>query len=355
MRLQIKKTFFCLFCWLLTSSFFLPTAGAADGVRLDEPLDRQKVVTLAPPLFSMLLTFARHPDFVVGASPRTFATANAEWIGLLYPDAPRIDTAFVGRDFNVNVEALLSLKPSVIFYYGNFERRGLENLSIPLIDTMLKERDPRALTIHWEELLAQAFRVDNPRRMETLWKRSLDKVERLRSGREGGPSRALVVLGNQGGVLQVCGADSYGQAFIEMAGLTNPASTVSGGPGGAGQVTVSMEQINAWNPEVVYCVLGATASELLGNRVSGQDWSFTEAFRTGRIFDVPRGTYSWGMPCADSPLMPLWLLSTLEPEVYGPQELRADMKCFYRELYGVDVPDGLIESILAPRVPSGRP
>lgn len=302
----------------------------------------------------MVRLFSARPDFVVRVTPRIFSTAHDAIVDLICPQARSIDRSFVDSEFNISVEAMLALEPTMILSYGAFERKGLQNVSIPLADLHLKEMDPEKLTTRWEAMLAEAFHVDNPEKLSNLWAESNQKVEKLKASATGKPVRALMLFSNMAGVIKVSGANSYGGEFLEKAGLVNVAASVSAGPGGSSQVVVSMEQINQWNPDVIYVAMGVPASALKAGTVEGQDWSHLGAVRKGRVYDVPRGMYCWAMPYGDSPLMPLWLMSTLVPEAYSQKDFVSDMKTFYNRLYGVELPDELAAQVLSPRRP-GRP
>lgn len=48
------------------------------------------------------------------------------------------ETAFVSEGFVSNTEELLNLDPDIVFYYGDSQKSGIENLGIPTVDFMIK-------------------------------------------------------------------------------------------------------------------------------------------------------------------------------------------------------------------------
>ena len=133
-------------------------------------------------------------------------------------------------------------------------------------------------------------------------------------------------------------------------------NAVEGFADGAGQAAVSMEQIHAWNPDVIFINnmrigKNVTAAEhILQNKVDGADWSFITAVKEKCVFDIPQGTYIWGMPCADSPLVPLWMLMKVYPDRYTETEFKEKVKRYYKEMYATDLPDAVISDMLQPIV-----
>ena len=58
-----------------------------------------------------------------------------------------------------------------------------------------------------------------------------------------------------------------------------------------------MEQIQAWNPDMIFVFQGVPAGAYLKNNIEGQDWSMIKAFQEKKIYDIPKTTYSWAAPC----------------------------------------------------------
>ena len=74
---------------------------------------------------------------------------------------------------------------------------------------------------------------------------------------------------------------------------------------GTGMVGVDVEQVLAWDPEII--LLGnfddAMPADVYGNPV----WQSVSAVRSRRVYKVPLGGYRWDPPGQESPLMWRWL------------------------------------------------
>lgn len=307
----------------------------------------QKVVIITPPVTSVLLEVIPDKNMIVGLSPKSFAFSNAEVMAKLFPKFKEVDTSFVGDNFAVNAEALLQLDPDIILYYGENQKKGLTNTGLPIIDFFPKGKtDPKDVSIAWDNLLREIFEKDSSEGLQSEWTASDQKSKELLEKRTGESKSVLCIFSNAGGSLVVSGSssfDSYAQSFFEKAGLRNAASGISG------TAEVSMEQIYQWNPDVIFVFHNAPAQAILNTTIEGQDWSLLTAWKNKAVYDIPQTAYSWVTPCADSPLMPLWLISKAYPELYSEAEFRSELSAYYERLHRVTLTQAEMDSVLALR------
>ncbi len=141
--------------------------------------------------------------------------------------------------------------------------------------------------------------------------------------------------------------DGWAQSFFALSGIENAAASIEG----TGEV--SMEQIYQWDPDFIMCFQDAPASYILDNSIEGQDWSLLSAWKNKQVFDVPRTTYAWVTPCADSPLFPLWLVSKAYPELVSDDEVRTEIREYYQRNYSLELTEGELDSILDYREATG--
>ncbi|SHN75218.1 ABC transporter substrate-binding protein [Desulfitobacterium chlororespirans] len=307
----------------------------------------KQVVIITPPVTSVLLEAIPDKNMIVGLSPKAFAFSNADIMAKLFPNYTDVDTTFVGDDFSINTEALLQLNPDIILYYGEVQKKGLANIGLPIINFFSpKLTDPKDVTVAWDNLLREIFDADTNEGLQSEWQLSDERVAELLAKQTGEPKRALCVFSNVGGSLVVSGSssfDSYAQSFFDKAGLINVAADIEG------TAEVDMEQIYNWNPDLIFIFHNAPAKAFLANSIAGQDWSLLDAWKNKAIYDIPQTAYSWGAPCADSPMMPLWLISKAYPELLSENDFRAELTNYYERLHRVTLTDGDITSILSLR------
>ncbi|GMQ59835.1 ABC transporter substrate-binding protein [Vallitalea sediminicola] len=313
-----------------------------------EEKDTTRVTLISPPILSIYLSVSPEDSTVVGINPRAFSTSNENVLSELYPDYKNINTSFINNEFVVNTEELLKLSPDIIFYYGDSQKNGIEKLDVKSVDMMCsKNRDPESMTIEWEKQLEKAFNITNENTLEKEWDRSNNKANELLKDNST-KKKGLYIFSYINGKVTASGNNSYGGNFFDKAGIENVAKEIEGNK------EVSMEQIYKWNPDVVFIFLGMPATPIINNKATNQDWSLIQAYKDKAIFDIPQATYSWGAPCADSPLMPLWLISKTYPDSLGNDEFTTYFKDYYNRIYDIELKDELIEEVLKPKKVKGK-
>jgi iron complex transport system substrate-binding protein len=94
-------------------------------------------------------------------------------------------------------------------------------------------------------------------------------------------------------------------------------------------VDVSMEQIIAWNPEVIV-VGGMTPVESI---ITDPRWKTIGAVRENRVYAAPEGVFLWGHGSSEFPLFVMWLAKKLHPKRFSGIDLEQETKDFYSKFY----------------------
>jgi iron complex transport system substrate-binding protein len=304
----------------------------------------QRIVIISPPTTSVLLGVIPDSDRIVGVNSRAFTTSNTEIISKLFPDWNAVETSFVSEGFVSNTEELLNLNPDIVFYYGESQKTGIENLDIPTVDFMVKgDNNPETVTIAWDNLMREIFEVEGSTSLQKEWETSNKKAEELLDTYTGEKKSALLLFSNTGGIITVYGSGTYADTWFDKSGLLNAAAEMSG------QAEVSMEQLYEWDPDYIYVFIGSPASAMLKNEIDGQDWSLLSAYKNSTIIDIPQAIYSWGAPCSDAPLTPLWLISKSYSELLGEDDFKILLADYYNRMYDITLEKELIDTVLSPR------
>lgn len=288
----------------------------------------RKVVVLSPPVFSVLKLFGNDSIEIIGANPRTFETVHAGLLEIIAEGYRNIRTDFADRDFNVNKETLLSLHPDLIFYYGRFQKAAMDKLPIRTFDMDVRNADPEVITVQWEQFLAKSLELPYAGIIEREWKHTRKLCTEL-CGKIAFPKRGLFVFSYLNGRITVSGRNTYGAAFLQKAGIINVAEELSN------KKEVGIEQLYAWRPDVIFLFLGSEDTFV-------KDKKGRENFS---VYSVPQGVYSWGSPCAESPLMPLWMFARTYPEIYPMEKFKDEARRFYMEVFQKEIPDRILNEI----------
>ena len=227
-----------------------------------------------------------------------------------------------GNGTDVNVEALLRLKPDVVVTWTYqpdavrfMEARGLRVIGVfpeglaELYDVMRlhgrlfgKEKRTEMVIAHMEKLISLVQ----------------EKVSEI-------PARTRkTVLWLSGKPTAVAGGIGVASDLVRLIGGMNPASSIL-----QTRVDVSMEQIVAWSPDVIFIWghAGYTAKSIL----ESSQWGSVKAVRDGQVYKAPRWS-NWSPRIA--PIV-LWMAKKTYPDLFRNIDLERAFGDFYREVYGI--------------------
>ncbi len=108
---------------------------------------------------------------------------------------------------------------------------------------------------------------------------------------------------------------------------------------GGGWQVVSLEQIAAWNPDII-CIVSyfQDPEAVVAALRSDPRWQALGAVQAGKLFAFPADflTYNWDQPDTRWVLGLMWLAKTLHPDRFTTLDIREEMYLFFEELYGLD-------------------
>jgi len=141
--------------------------------------------------------------------------------------------------------------------------------------------------------------------------------------------------------LQVDGNKTLIDTWINVAGGTNAAGVdVSGN-----MKSVTFEQIQAWDPDVII-MMGTTADK--ETIMNDPKWKDLKAVQDGKLFLNPKGVFYWDRYGAEEALQIQWAAKTLYPELFKDLDIKDVIKKFYNEFFNYNLTDDDIDSIMNP-------
>lgn len=308
-------------------------------VTFDKPVAR--VVTIPMPAASLLVA-------VDQGAGHLCAMHNASWVamrdgimGQLYPAALQLPHDIATADFTPNVESIRALDPDVVVQWSDsrltapLENAGLKVLGLSNTGT---QQDVDA----WIALFAAV--LGKPERAARIKARSdadLAQVRAAAATRSGSGPR-IVYFNRFAGGLKVAAANTYNDFYIRLVGGTNPASGDQGVKG-SGMVGVDVEQVLAWDPEIL--LLGNFDAAMPDDVYANPVWQSAAAVRSRRVYKVPLGGYRWDPPGQESALMWHWLSDLSFPQGKASQ-LRSRITSCYDFLYARKPTSAQMDKIL---------
>jgi iron complex transport system substrate-binding protein len=250
-----------------------------------------------------------------------------------------------GRGNDINLERLLALNPDLVVdigsvgpTYASLADRVVEQTGIPAIllggrldelagsyrllgDVLSAEQQADRLASYVEDTLN-----DVSARIEPLPSEERPRVYYAR-----GPEGLDTALSGS--------INAEALDFVRAHNVAGESST------GSGLTAVSMEQVIAWNPEVIVTIDPAFAATVRTDPL----WQTVDAVRNGRIHLAPQYPFPWidFPPSANRVIGVRWLAAVLYPETF-PEPLDAITREFYDLFYHKELSDEELASLLKP-------
>jgi iron complex transport system substrate-binding protein len=313
--------------------------GAGRQVRIPAAVER--VFPAGPPAAILLYTLA--PGLLIGW-PRANRPEEREFLLPEIGSRPEVGR-ITGRGNSANLELVLALKPDLILDTGSVRRtfaeladRVQEQTGIPyaLLDGSFHAiagsyRTLGQLTGHERRASQLASWCDDT--MGTL----LSRIHVLAQERR---PRVYYARGPRG--LETGLAGSINVETVEFLGATN----VARGAAGSGLANVSLEQVLAWNPDVIVTIDQTFAATVR----SDPAWAGVRAVRDGRVHLSPKLPFGWvDFPPSVNRMAGLWWLAKLlYPDLF-PEDIRELTRDFYSLFYQVTPTEAQLDRVLEGR------
>jgi iron complex transport system substrate-binding protein len=116
---------------------------------------------------------------------------------------------------------------------------------------------------------------------------------------------------------------------------------------GSGWTTVSLEQVAAWDPDVILIVAYFNpVNDVVTKLKADPQWQALSAVKNGKIYGFPADVYSWDEPTPRWILGLTWVAGKLHPDLFPSLDIQEEARTFYNELYGMD--DASFEANIQP-------
>lgn len=269
--------------------------------------------------------FLRFVDLTFGQKVELATGAGAEQISALQPDA------VVMKSVNA---------PNV--------GKSLQALGIPVIYVDLETPEQFMRDV---ATLGQLF--GNPARAQEIlsfYQAKLQAISQALQGvtDEGRPRSLMVQYSEQGGeiALGVPSASWLQTMEVEMAGGV---AVWKEAAQGGGWNTVNLEQIAAWDPDVIVVVSYTADSRQIADKLKADSrWQALKAVKEGRIYGFPADVFSWDQPDPRWILGVTWMAVKLSPDRFPGLDMLAETAEFFEKMYRMD--RASFEANIVPRI-----
>jgi len=314
------------------------TDAAGRPVAIPERVTR--VFPSGPPAAILLYTLA--PDLLIG-----WPRANSvEERAFLLPDVgarPEVGR-LTGRGNTANLETVIALKPDLILDVGY-----IDPTYVSLADRVQQQTGiPSALLDGHFDKAATTYRmlgelIGRREQAESLARYAEDTLQTI-SQRVAGIApedrpRVYYARGPRG--LETALGGSINVETIEFLGARNVAGARRGG-----LAQVSLEQVLAWNPDVIITI----DRDFAAGVAQDPTWRSVAAVAAGRVHLAPKLPFGWvDFPPSVNRLIGLWWLARIFYPARFSENMHDLTRAFYGTFYHVTPTDDQIAHVLAGR------
>ncbi len=293
-----------------------------------------------------LYAFSTHVVTMLGEDERiTAVVEGSKRDRLLNEISPYIMNAATPSNGGlINIEELLAVNPDLVFLKGETallddETAKLDLFSIPyvVIDFNDMATQMRAIDVIGEVM----GRVEKAADFNRYYQSVLESTRVRFSGLKAEDKTRIFHSVNE--------ATRTDAAGTLMAEWTETAGAVNVSVGEELRIYenkyfAGIEQIIAWDPEVIICNEYGVDSYILSN----EKWAAITAVKEDRVWIIPTGISRWGHPGGmETPLAILWTASMLYPDLTMDIDMVEETRSFYKEFFNYMIDDELLGQILS--------
>lgn len=297
----------------------------------------------AGPLANVMI-YGVKPEVLVGWSSAPSESAK-KYIDEVYWDLPEYGKLY-GNSDDFNREALMASDPQVIIDVGEWDEdyktdldELQEQLGIPviLIECNL-EQNPSAYRLMGEVLGEEARGEELGAYCEEVLNDALEKAASIPEA----DRKTIYYAEGETGLSTILSGTIHAQIFeligAEIVVDANDAQVQQGGG------EVSLEQVLAWEPDVIMFVKGSifdTVSE-------DASWAALTAISSDNYYEIPTEPYNWlGRPPGPNRMVGVrWLGNLIYPDVFD-YDIEQEVKDFYSLFYRYELTDEEVAEMLA--------
>jgi iron complex transport system substrate-binding protein len=329
------KTAACAVTLLLAFFCHPNLAGAAEqGMKTVIDRNGKEIrVPAAPRRIACFFGPSYEKVFLLGAGDKVAAMSirQTPWAHHLNPGLK--DTVIMPSYSNPDVERILSLGIDLVFYWQwPQQTRRMTSAGIPVICPYDGQGSPAdreefmdrykdEIRLYGEVLGGEAKKIAASYcdYYDAVLQRVLAVTEKIPESR-----RPTVYSITGRNIFATQGRYSLAYWLVEMAGGRLVSRSLA-----PGFVNASMEQILAWDPEIIL-VGGLIPTE---DVMSAPHWQPVRAVRNRRVHPCPEGVFLWGHGSSELPLFVMWLARLLHPDEFSDLDIEHEIREFYQRFY----------------------
>lgn len=317
------------------------------GRKVTLPPKIEKVYPVSP--VEMVLMYTLAPELLAGWSYH-MAADQSDYILPEYKQLPVL--AWTTRGSVSNVEEIIKMNPSLILMVTEMNAANKEyadkleqlaKIPVVMLDNNINKMAELYLTAG--KVLGREERAG---KLAAYCRETMELVAAKKPLlQERNPVTVYYAEGRRG--LETEPRGSWHAEIIEFVGGLNVAEPGLPASGAIGRSPVSMEQVLAWNPEIIlisYFRDGEDSSYPM--ILEEKPWQNVRGVKARQVYEIPTGPFNWfDRPPAVSRLIGIrWVANLLYPDVY-PFDFRSEVKRFYSLFYHYQLSEQELDELAA--------
>jgi iron complex transport system substrate-binding protein len=346
----MKRIYLVIVCLISMIQLFAAPQGGKrlftdmNGVSVAVPDEVKKVYCTSP--IGTYLVYCLKPEALLGwNSPLSDETKS--FIDPKAASLPALGGTMGGKN-TFNTEMILKLSPDLIL---NFDYKGE---SAQMVASLAEQTGLPVVTLHSAlpdtpqaiRLLGDMLGVQARAKLLADYSERILKAVAAAVATIPPQKRANVYYAESSDGLKTDGADSMHAELLNFINARNAAAVESSQLGMG--MSVSMEQVLAWDPEWIFASPGMGGVEFVAKLKSDPAWAKVSAVRSGKVHLIPAQPFNWfdRPPCVARILGVQWLGNLLYPDLVKV-DMRKAVKDFYSLFFRVALSDSQVDALLA--------
>lgn len=252
---------------------------------------------------------------------------------------PLIDPSFNEKphlEKDAAAEQIVPLNPDAIVmksYLAETLGEPLELLQFPVIYIDLETPEQ-----FFRDLATLGQLLGNEARVQEIEAYYQTRIERIEQGISGADHPGVLVLQHSSSGEEVAfevPPTGWMQTIqVEMAGGA-PVWTEASQSGG--WTVVSLEQIAAWDPDIIFVIdFRGDPDALVEELKADPTWQALQAVQNEKLYGFPLDLYGWDLPDPRWILGLTWAATKIHPDRFTDVDMMQEMYDFFSQMYGMD-------------------
>ncbi len=238
------------------------------------------------------------------------------------------DIVQIGKKKQINLETVKSVDADLAVFPERFEHlvEDFEEVDVPIIIILPNDENFDAVK---NALSIMGKALGEEERADKINKFFNKKIADAKAISAKAKDKQKVLFLGSSSPLSVAPDAMIQTQLIEAAGGIN---AVSGVDAKGEFADVNIEQIIAWDPDIIW--FPSYAKYTLESLQKDPAWSNIKAIKNKARYEFPSGLEPWDYPTAAVALGVSWATHSLHPDLYSLDELKKDADEFYNLVYG---------------------